>query len=40
MELEFLNKFVEKVEDKIKSEISQEEELGEIPDEFLGISLN
>jgi ubiquitin conjugation factor E4 B len=35
MELEFLNKFVDKVEEKIKSEISQEEELGEIPDEFL-----
>lgn len=37
MELDILYKFVDKVEEKIKIDISQEEELGEIPDEFLGI---
>ena len=35
--MEVLYKFVDQVEEKIKSEVSQEEELGEIPDEFLGI---
>lgn len=38
--MDVLYKFVDTVEETIKLELSQEEELGEIPDEFLGIAWN
>ena len=37
MEIDALHAFVQKVEDKILSENNEEEELGDAPEEFLGI---